>query len=162
SQTEYDLQLKDLAQKVSGKKRVDGKEAGDAVDISLIKNEILNAVNAAEGNDKAIEFGKLVSAYNQDDGVFSSDYPYVIGEKNSQMVKTFTDAARLLNTNGAYGAISEIVPSEFGAHILIYLGKAENKFNVVDPNNFSLSEKDVLEMTEILVNPLTGKTMFDV
>ena len=77
------------------------------------------------------------------------------------MVESFTDAARKLNEDGVFGALSGIVPSEYGAHIIIYLGKVENLFTISDVSTFNLIESDIEKLTETKLSPLNNKTLFD-
>ncbi len=74
----------------------------------------------AYANFMAEEFNKLIYAYNQDEGIMNAQFDYAIGSnKYSPMVESFTNASRDLYNNGYLGAVSGIVESEYGYHIII-------------------------------------------
>lgn len=85
----------------------------------------------AYANFMAEEFNKLIYAYNQDEGIMNAQFDYAIGSnKYSPMVESFTDASRDLYNNGYLGAVSGIVESEYGYHIIILNNVLAN----IDPN----------------------------
>lgn len=85
----------------------------------------------AYANFMAEEFNKLIYAYNQDEGIMNAQFDYAIGSnKYSPMVESFTDASRDLYNNGYLGAVSGIVKSEYGYHIIILNNVLAN----IDPN----------------------------
>lgn len=161
---EYQRRAKELAYQVVATKR-DSK--GNLIESSEIGVETLlsnlqNALNLESTNEgKAKVFNDYLYAYGEDTGVVNAEYPYVIGTETSQMVESFTDAARKLNKDGVFGALSGIVPSEYGAHIIIYLGKVENLFTISDVSTFNLIESDIEKLTETKLSPLNNKTLFD-
>ena len=161
---EYQRRATQLAYQVVAKER-DSKGniiAGKTISIeTLLLNlqEELALQTTDEG--KAKVFNDYLYRYGEDTGVENADYPYVIGTETSKMVESFTDASRKLNDEGVFGAISGIVPSEYGAHIIIYLGKVENLFTISDVSTFNLVEKDIEKLTETKLSPLNNKTVFD-
>ncbi len=161
---EYQRRATQLAYQVVAKER-DSKGniiEGKTISIeTLLKNlqEELALQTTDEG--KAKVFNDYLYRYGEDTGVENADYPYVIGTETSKMVESFTDASRKLNDEGVFGAISGIVPSEYGAHIIIYLGKVENLFTISDVSTFNLVDKDIEKLTETKLNPLNNKTVFD-
>ena len=161
---EYQRRATQLAYQVIAKER-DSK--GNIIEGKTISIETL-LLNLQEelalqttDEDKAKVFNDYLYRYGEDTGVENADYPYVIGTETSQMVESFTDASRKLNDEGVFGAISGIVPSEYGAHIIIYLGKVENLFTISDVSTFNLVDKDIEKLTETKLNPLNNKTVFD-
>lgn len=114
---------------------------------------------------KALAFKNLMYKYNQDDGALNSEYLYVIGTENSQMVESFTKASRELydNGNGEFGSISGLVPSEYGVHIVFYAGPIAQVFpiKVNSIDNIVLNTSDIQVLTGTLLNPLNNKTLFD-
>ena len=161
---EYQRRAKELAYQVVATKRdsegnlIEGSEIG----VETLLSNLQNALNLESTNEgKAKVFNDYLYAYGEDTGVVNAEYPYVIGTKTSQMVESFTDAARKLNEDGVFGALSGIVPSEYGAHIIIYLGKVENLFTISDVSTFNLIESDIEKLTETKLSPLNNKTLFD-
>ena len=161
---EYQRRATQLAYQVVAKERDSEGNIIEGKTISietLLKNlqEELALQTTDEG--KAKVFNDYLYRYGEDTGVENADYPYVIGTQTSKMVESFTDASRKLNDEGVFGAISGIVPSEYGAHIIIYLGKVENLFTISDVSTFNLVDKDIEKLTETKLNPLNNKTVFD-
>ncbi len=161
---EYQRRAKELAYQVVATKRdsegnlIKGSEIG----VETLLSNLQNALNLESTNEgKAKVFNDYLYAYGEDTGVVNAEYPYVIGTETSQMVESFTDAARKLNEDGVFGALSGIVPSEYGAHIIIYLGKVENLFTISDVSTFNLIESDIEKLTETKLSPLNNKTLFD-
>ena len=161
---EYQRRAKELAYQVVATKRdsegnlIEGSEIG----VETLLSNLQNALNLESTNEgKAKVFNDYLYAYGEDTGVVNAEYPYVIGTETSQMVESFTDAARKLNEDGVFGALSGIVPSEYGAHIIIYLGKVENLFTISDVSTFNLIESDIEKLTETKLSPLNNKTLFD-
>ena len=161
---EYQRRAKELAYQVVATKRdsegnlIEGSEIG----VETLLTNLQNALNLESTNEgKAKVFNDYLYAYGEDTGVVNAEYPYVIGTETSQMVESFTDAARKLNEDGVFGALSGIVPSEYGAHIIIYLGKVENLFTISDVSTFNLIESDIMKLTETKLSPLNNKTLFD-
>ena len=161
---EYQRRAKELAYQVVATKRdsegnlIEGSE----ISVETLLTNLQNALNLESTNEgKAKVFNDYLYAYGEDTGVVNAEYPYVIGTETSQMVESFTDAARKLNKDGVFGALSGIIPSEYGAHIIIYLGKVENLFTISDVSTFNLIESDIEKLTETKLSPLNNKTLFD-
>jgi hypothetical protein len=58
------------------------------------------------------------------------------------MVESFTKASRDLHSQGNYGALSEVVRSEYGIHIIYYMGQCENLFTIEDNGNLNVNIND--------------------
>ena len=116
----------------------DGYETGATISVYELRNTIIqNIINTANGkyaqgseeyaNYVTTEFNKLMYKYNEDDGILNAQFDYAIGSNGTTaMVEEFTNAAIELFEMGYEGAISEIVESSYGYHILIYTNKVEN------------------------------------
>ena len=143
----------------------------DSISASDILKEIEVALANAKTNDQKDEaFRNLMYKYNEDDGIMNADYAYVIGVNESKMVESFTDASRELHENGTYGAVSGLVQSEYGVHIIYYMGKCENLFEFTSEGTIDLVANytengqpmsDILKLTEKKMNNLNNKTIFD-
>lgn len=156
-------------------------ETGEIVENrSVSASDVLKEVqvalrNATTKEQKDEAFRQLMYKYNEDDGIMNATYPYVVGTENSQMVESFTDASRELNTAGTYGEISELVESEYGVHIIYYMGKCINAFEfgvdgsielranytIDDGTGASVPTSDILKLDETYLNNLNNKTLFD-
>ncbi len=161
---EYQRRANELAYQVMANERDSEGNliSGSQISVQTLLNNLqkdLNLQSTAQG--KADVFRDYLYRYGEDPGVVNAEYPYVIGTQSSQMVESFTDAARKLNDQGVFGAISGIVPSEHGAHIIIYLGKVENIFTINDVSTFNLRDEDILKLTQTKLSPLNNKTVFD-
>ncbi len=147
---------------------------------TVLAKDVLKEVQVALSNATTKEakdeaFRKLMYKYNEDGGIMNAKYPYVIGENDSKMVENFTKASRKLNDNGEYGAISGLVESEYGLHIVYYMGKCENPYTIPVDNKIDLRDtyikdegtaqekpySDVLMLDEYKLNNLNNKTLFD-
>ena len=130
-----------------------------ASNVEQIKNvtKEINKIN----DQKAETFRNYMYTYGQDPGTQNAEYMYVIGKETSKMVESFTNESRKLDEKGEFGAITELVPSEYGVHIIFYGGKVENLFTVNNVENFSLQEKDIEKLVAKKLNVLNNKTVFD-
>lgn len=143
----------------------------DTISVNDILKEVEIALaNAKTNEQKDLAFRELMYKYNEDDGIMNADYAYVVGEKESQMVENFTNASRELNNNGTYGAVSGLVQSEYGVHIIYYMGKCENLFEFQTDGTINLQanytendvpKSDILKLTTTYLNRLNNKTVFD-
>lgn len=121
----------------------------------------LELASKSTNEEKTEVFRDYMYKYNEDPGTQNAEYAYVIGKETSKMVESFTDASRELNNAGQFGAVSELVPSEYGVHIVFYAGQVKNLFTINDVSTFSLSEQDILKLTDAKLNVLNNKTVFD-
>ena len=148
------------------------KEYGE--NTNLTPNQLLNSLKTnLNGKDKAGKVEVLndyIYKYSGDGGNKNATYEYIVGENNSQMVEEFTNAARELhnNGNGKFGDLSELVVTEYGVHILVYLEPVENAFTIHSANNFSLTTGNTEEMENIIetltttkLSQLNERTLFD-
>lgn len=148
------------------------KEYGE--NTNLTPNQLLNSLKTnLNGKDKAGKVEVLndyIYKYSGDGGNKNATYEYIVGENNSQMVEEFTNAARELhnNGNGKFGDLSDLVVTEYGVHILVYLEPVENAFTIHSANNFSLTTGNTEEMENIIetltttkLSQLNERTLFD-
>ena len=139
--------------------------------VQNLYNELADALEGKSKEQKAQIFNEYLYQYNEDEGILSGDYNYIVGTESSKMVESFTEAARELynNGNGEFGDLSGMVESEYGIHILFYVKPLENMFNITNINTFSLtnvSETELEENINIITNTylseLNNKTVFDI
>ena len=157
----------------------DGETGEVTSERAVLASDVLKEVQVALANattqeQKDIAFRNLMYKYNEDDGIMNAAYPYVIGTENSKMVESFTDASRELNESGVYGNVSGLVESEYGVHIIYYMGQCSNPFEfasdgtlelradyTIDNGNGEVKTSDVLKLDETYLNNLNNKTLFD-
>ncbi len=161
---EYQQRLMNLAYQVVATARdSEGNTiSGSEISVQTLLSDLQKELNlATTDEDKAKVFNDYLYKYGEDTGVENAEYPYVIGTETSQMVESFTSASRELNDKGEFGAISGLVPSEYGVHIIMYLGKVENLFTISNVSTFNLVDSDIEKLTETKLSPLNNKTVFD-
>lgn len=116
----------------------EGYETGNTISVYELRNTVIkNIIDTANGrfvqgseeyaDYVTAEFNKLMYKYNEDDGILNSQFDYAIGSKGTTaMVEEFTNAAIELFERGYEGAISDVVESSYGYHIIIYTNKTKN------------------------------------
>lgn len=161
---EYQTSLDSLYNQVTAIVRdEDGKvienQSISAEDLLKSINQDLNQYKSYE--EKVEVFKNYLYRHNEDSGINNADYMYIVGEDNSKMVETFTQSSRELNENGDLGAISGLVRSNYGIHIIFYGGKVENVFEIPTIGDFSLSENDIWKLCDKKLNAMNNKTLFD-
>lgn len=135
---------------------------GEKVYVNDLLKDLQMELNNATTNDKKAQiFRDYLYKYGEDTGVQNAEYMYVIGTKTSKMVESFNTASRELNNKGEFGAISDLVASEYGVHIIFYGGKIENLFTVNSLENFKLDLSDIEKLTSAKLSVLNNKTVFD-
>ena len=148
-------------------------------------NLIKNGTYASE-DDRLNDFIQFMFKYTNDTGTMSAGMPYVVGTKGySSMVENFTNEAILLMTgkntkgeqvieakNGNMSSasiydIDNLCITEYGIHLLYFIGDV-NSFDIeyADSSNVYIetenkTETDDFNLYTKQINPLTGKTYFD-
>lgn len=132
TQADFDAYLSNMSEQI----KVDGKSAEE---ILLEIQEAVNSEVTIEG--KAKVFNDFIYTYNSDPGIQNAEKDYVIGieieedeETRSKMVESFTKASRQLAKNydnyvagmGELDLLSGLVESEYGYHIILFTGYANN------------------------------------
>ena len=145
--------------------------------LEIVKQE-LSKVSSEE--QKASVFNDLIFKYNEDDGIFNSNYNYIVGVDNktpsgnedevvkyttySNWVDSFNKAAVSLYNCGE-GKVGDLynglIKSDYGYHIMMYTGKVGNVFNNIS-QNFKLQTNDILTLRETKLKAGEDKTLFDV
>lgn len=158
----YQERVKELKNQITASSRNEnGVFEGDTKNANDILNEVKNAVKSGSNEEKSEHFRNLLYKYNQDDGALNGEYLYVVGKENSRMVDSFNEAGRELHAKGEFGAVSDLVLSQYGAHILFYAGPVKNVFQIYSIDAFNFSDEDIMTMSQTLLNPLNNKTLFD-
>lgn len=150
-----DAKLAELNAQLQTLKNLPENEANNA-QIAQI-NQQIQTIN----DQKAEVFKNYMYTYGEDPGTQNAEYMYIIGKESSKMVESFTEASRKLNEQGTFGAITELVPSEYGVHIIFYAGKVENLFTINNAENFNLQEQDIEKLVNAKLSLFNNKTVFD-
>ena len=122
-----------------------GREHGDPMTPTQILQEVQDAV--LRGPTREEGFRDMIDRFNSDHGMQNATFEYVLGrdirpldqhgrpipdgspsgDPTSGMVRSFTDAARLLHNgevdwsgHSGRGAMTGLVPSQFGYHIIMF------------------------------------------
>lgn len=146
-------------------------EEGIVLENELPIQDVLNEYRATV-NDEA-SFIKFMFKYSTDTATLSADMPYVIGynpstytgeEENnkvvgaySSMVTNFTkEAIRLMQNNIKYTEASDYIITDYGIHLLYYIGKVENQITYNDLTTLTVNKLD-----SVILNQVTGETYLD-
>jgi len=153
TQKQYDEKVQDVANRTVVTYEIDGKTyTSTAVEVTEKIKSYVNQVQyeKKEGaereealTERAKRFNDMIYIYNDDDGIMNKDFAYVVNldtEVTDKMVKAFADTARELNEEKGEGALSDMVITEYGVHILYHAGLVKN---VVDDIN-TLTFEDLM------------------
>ena len=157
---EYDANIESMKSQVMGQARdSEGKLIGEKKSAIAIYNEINSALNAL-GSDSDLrikKFDEFIYKYSTDEGTFNAttDYAIPFDSTYDTMVEEFATESRNLYNSGVVGAMSGIVMSKYGAHIIIYTGTPKNIVNDIN----TLTINDLLNHK---LKASNDKTMFDV
>ena len=158
SQADYDSNMDWIKTQLTTKARdSEGNSYGSAKNISEIFREVKTTVNNAE--NKAEAFNNLIYKYNSDPGIMNTDYNYVVGDNYSSMVDEFNETCRNLFELDKLQIVNEqtnIAYTEYGAHIIMYVGDVEN---IVPYNN--IENITISKLANIRLQAGETKTMFD-
>ena len=133
---------------------------------SISANKVLSNLQAdlakcTTDEQKTQVFKDYIYTYNEDGGIMNAEYAYVIGTEESRMVESFTNASRDLHEQGVYGEISGLVVSEYGVHIIFYMGGIENPIEINSIVDFKMKESDIEKLASKKLNEFNNKTLFD-
>ena len=133
--------------------------------------EILNEYEAVTNIE---QFKKFMFQYTSDTATLTADMPYVIGYETDEngkdttysgMVEEFTnEAVRLMKNNITQTAKNDYIVTQYGIHLLYYVGEVEAKFNYADRARMTISLDESAEnnLYYAVANKHTGKTYFDI
>lgn len=113
-----------LATQITGYEHKDGENYGNALTLDEIMADVRKTVAETSGADRDKAFTKLMYKYSTDTGGFTQKYGYkekvsfADGEKSSYMPE-FAQAAKQLYENGTLYELSDVVITDYGAHILM-------------------------------------------
>ncbi len=164
TQKQYDMAVEAM---VANMEATVYDDEGKATEDKVLVKDVLSSLNAdmagKSQQEKAEIFRQYLYKYNEDTAFNNSEYAYVVGDENSKMVESFTNAARELHKAGEIGGVSGIVPSEYGVHILMYCGEVENLFGVNkdNVNDLTLTSKAIYDTEDNIVEEASIKVLYD-
>ncbi len=129
----------------------------DTVSINIVLDEY-------EQNVKdLVSFKEFMFKYTTDTATLTADMPYIIGyntktnDTYSSMVKNFTnEAVRLMKENKRYTGSKDFILTNYGVHLLYYVGPVENQISAMDINKVTVEKLD-----SMVLNKATGETYLD-
>lgn len=162
---EYKNRMDELVAEI--KANVMDTKTGEVVsERSISANKVLSNLQAdlakcTTDEQKTQVFKDYLYTYNEDGGIMNAEYAYVIGTEESRMVESFTNTSRDLHEKGVYGEISGLVVSEYGVHIIFYMGGINNQFEIDNAAEFKLADSDIEKLVSKKLNEFNNKTLFD-
>jgi len=137
----------------------------------------VSIIEALEEYDQKVKdlasFKEYMFKYTTDNATLTADMPYIIGYNTSEytgkvedkkvvgahssMVVNFTkEAIRLMKENKSYTASNEYILTNYGVHLLYYVGPVVNKISVEDIDKLTVEKLD-----SMMLNEATGETYLD-
>ena len=132
---------------------------GVVLDTMVDVNDVLNRYRANVTDLNS--FVKFMFEFTTDTATLTADMPYVIGyegeTKYSAMVENFTDEAiRLMKENKRYTEYNEYILTNYGIHLLYYVGPVVNQIAIEDINSLTIQD-----LNNAILNKATGETYLD-
>lgn len=140
---------------------------GELIDTDLTIGEILDMYKSDVKNvDDFIDF---MFRFTSDTATLTADTPYVIGYEGnnnySGMVTAFTEeAVRLMKNDLVMTEAEDYIITEYGIHLLYYVGEVEAKYSYEARNSVTISYDTTLanNLYTTYANEFIDKTYFDV
>jgi len=138
---QMNIELDAIKAQIAGRVRnEEGKQVGELVLANDILQQVQNALLLGNSvQEKSQIFNEYIYKYNEDDGMFNAEMPYVVNldtEVTDRMVKPFADASRELYEQGM-GSMSGLVLTDYGYHIVFYSMPVTNIINYNDLLNIT-------------------------
>lgn len=166
----YQQKQMELIQKITCKERTteevrDSKTGelinaeGEVLDKEVPIQTVLNQYNATVNDLNS--FVNFMFRYTTDTATLTADMPYIIGYEGeteySSMVENFTDEAiRLMKENQRYTKSNEYILTNYGIHLLYYVGPVQNQIDIQNINSLTIQD-----LNSAMLNPATGETYLD-
>jgi len=121
---------------------------------AAVLSEVTQALTGKDYNTRTALFNDFIYRYNTDPGVQNAEYNYYIPVDSTydSMVVPFADTSRELHEKGLRGGFSGLVETEYGFHIIFYVGGVEMP---------SLTGLTAYGLDSIKLNALSNKTLLD-
>ena len=167
---EYEINLILSGQTHQARNASTGLLEENKIGVLDILNEYDNSVSNID------DFMKFMFKYTSDTATLTADMPYVIGYDDlgdedstndvnySGMVTEFTnEAVRLLREDETITTADNYVITEYGIHLLCYVGEVKAGYKYADRNamTISLDRSKANNLYYAETNEFTGKTYFD-
>ncbi len=151
---EYNKQIEQIKNATT----VTNRYTNETITYTQLLQKVQNAVNSVQDPAVKMEkFREFVYAYSTDKNSINVENGMYIptDESLDNMVKPFADASRELRALDKEGAISGLVETTYGYHIIMYAGDVAN---VVYTGNTNLL---MTRLNNTLLTKTTNKTMLD-
>ena len=127
-----------------------------------VYDELITALNSKTNfNDKAKLFVDYINKYNEDPGITTSNYNYVMSkDSDNKMDKHFYETSKYLYTEGTLGGV-DVAMSSYGFHIIMYCGTPSNGITIDDIENYNVSDSDLLKLNNTIVKAGINKNYID-
>ena len=146
-------------------------EEGVVLEDEIAIQDVLNEYRATVVDEAS--FINFMFKYTTDTATLTADMPYIIGYNTatytgevedgkvvgaySSMVTNFTkEAIRLMQNNIEYTDVNDYILTNYGIHLLYYVGKVDNKITYND-----LATITINDLEEATLNKVTGETYLD-
>lgn len=131
---------------------------GETMNYNELINQVQTVVNSQTSfAAKVAKFREYVYAYSTDTNSINTENGMNIPTNKDldNMVEEFAMASRALHEEGDLGAVSDVVQTTYGYHVIMYLGSVPN---VVYSTNTNLL---MTRLNSALLTKVTNKTMLD-
>lgn len=172
TEEDYEEDVRKLSESmvISYEENGETRTATAATIFARIQNE-MNNIESYDLVNRAKKFYELIDIFNQDEGIESAEYGYLIPlnitDKNGasdSMIEEFAEDSRALNeANPAGGNISEeLVLGSYGYHIIFNMGEIKSLFSVEEMKHPEEHfEKIWSTLYKTTVTLTTDETIFD-
>lgn len=117
--------------------------------------------NETNFNDKAELFVDYINKYNEDPGITTSSYNYVMSKDSSNnMDSHFYETSKYLYNEGTLGSV-DVAMSSYGFHIIMYCGSPSNGITVDNVESYSVTDSDLLKLNNTIVKAGINKNYID-
>lgn len=172
TEEDYEEEVRKLSESmvISYEENGETRTATAATIFARIQNE-MNNIESYDLVNRAKKFYELIDIFNQDEGIESAEYGYLIPlnitDKNGasdSMIEEFAEDSRALNeANPVGGNISEeLVLGSYGYHIIFNMGEIKSLFSVEEMKHPEEHfEKIWSTLYKTTVTLTTDETLFD-
>lgn len=150
SQSYYDTRV----EQIKANTMAENRKTGEKITVDKLLKQLQEDLTGKSSATKLAIFNEYIYTYGMDDGANNAELAYRIptDSANDSMVTPFANAAREIR-KGSVGNISSAVETEYGYHIIMYLGETKTL-----PSDGKVT---MAALDSYLLNPLNNKSMLD-